>query len=214
MKLLPLPKAFRVILRDGYPPRPALADEIQSRHWFMYVTDKPTEEVTAAKFASNVIYSAIRDQRLRLKGCLGRDEPADIDPIEITRGRLDVLDGTLKVYDGAATLRTYTHLHCYEDEISDLLGGSTAEHATDQPPAAQIDAAQAEKPTKYRWATDAANVPAAVAAIMQGTFTSAHQAAGHFANSSEPGRSYEQNKERLRKLISVALPKTAKDRQS
>jgi hypothetical protein len=214
MKLLSLPEAFRVILRHYYPQWPELADGIKSRHWFYYITDKPAEHVTAARFADNVICSAIRDQRIRLKGCLGRDEPADIDPIEITRGRLDVLWATLDIYDGPHKLRSYSHIHCYEDELSGLLGGSTAEHATDQPPAAQIDAAQAEKPTKYRWATDAANVPAAVAAIMQGTFTSAHQAARHFANSSEPGRSYEQNKERLRKLISVALPKTAKDRQS
>jgi hypothetical protein len=83
-----------------------------------------------------------------------------------------------------------------------------------------VNLASATAPKKYRWASDARNVPAAVAAIKGGVFTSANQAARHFAGQSEPTRTPEQNQERLRKLIGDAIADdatanvTAKDRQS
>jgi hypothetical protein len=100
----------------------------------MYVTDKPAEDVAAAKSAHKAICSAIQTQSLRLAGCLGRKEPADINPIESARGNVDVLDGTLTIYDGSAMLRAYTHLHCYEDEITPLLARPHVEKVVAAPP--------------------------------------------------------------------------------
>jgi hypothetical protein len=129
-----LAEAFRVVLRAGYPQRPALADEIPSDAWFFYppkINGELTEEAKAAFSARETIMNAIRKQRVRLRGCLKGKLPDDIDPIYATQGRLKIFDGTLKVSDGGITLHTYSNVHCYQEEIESLIGDAPT--TTDQP---------------------------------------------------------------------------------
>jgi hypothetical protein len=118
-KLLSLLEAFRVVLRNCYPQRPALADEICNKAWFWYLDGKPTAEVKVADVAHSALLTAIREQRLHLRGYpFGKNEPVDIDPIEAALANVDVFECVLKVYD----VRSYSRVHCYEEDVRALLG--------------------------------------------------------------------------------------------
>ena len=78
-KLLSLLEAFRVVLRNCYPQRPALADEICNKAWFWYLDGKPTAEVKVADVAHSALLTAIREQRSRR----GRRPGADWDAVGI-----------------------------------------------------------------------------------------------------------------------------------
>jgi hypothetical protein len=122
-KLLPLSEAFRVVLRNYYPQRPALADEICNKAWFWYLDDKPTAEAKVADVAHSALLTAIREQRLRLRGYpFGKGEPVNIDPIEAALANVDVFECVLKVYDGGT--RSYSRVHCYEEDVQSLVSRS------------------------------------------------------------------------------------------
>lgn len=152
MKLMSLPEAFRVILRHYYPQWPDLAGEIKSRLWFHYVVDTPAEHVTAAKFAVNLIRSAIIDGRLRLKGFLNGD-PQDIDAMRIIQGELDVHRGTLDIKNGFHTTRSYSNIHCHEDEIRPLLREPSAGQATGRSHA-EVEHVQVPDAPRHRYLTE------------------------------------------------------------
>jgi hypothetical protein len=125
-KQLPLSEAFRVVLRNCYPRRPALADEIQSHAWFTYApkisgTQEPTAEAKVAVVARSALLTAIREQRLQLRGSLSKNVPADIDPIEAARANVYIFECVLKVYDHNTPLRIYSNVHCYDEDVRALL---------------------------------------------------------------------------------------------
>lgn len=119
-----LADAFRIVLRAGYSHRPTLADEIQSYRYFHSAKfDKETgrrvdPEAQAADDALGVLRDATVNKLIRLRARLGDNLPADIDPMEVAWNGIRVFDNTLEVYgERGVTLRTYRHVHCYENEI-------------------------------------------------------------------------------------------------
>lgn len=132
-KMITLTEAFRVLLRAGYPQRPALADKIQSHLYFHYAPiDKSTgrrvdAEAQAADDALALLRGAIVSQSIRLRGRLGDNLPADIDPTEVTGNGISVFNNALEVYQPSTNispfrmLRTYLNVHCYEHEIKSIL---------------------------------------------------------------------------------------------
>jgi hypothetical protein len=130
-KTITMTEAFRVVLRAGYPQRPALADEIRDIHYFHQPFDKTTgrridPEVQAADDALAVLKEAVNKQSIRLRAWLGDNPPADIEPMEVAWNGVHVFDGTIEVYgERGRTLRTYRNVHCYAAEIAAIVAGAT-----------------------------------------------------------------------------------------
>jgi hypothetical protein len=86
--ILPVDR-FRAILREQYPERPALADEIDSPEWFTKRQwDPPTEGTTelkeylAAGKAMDTFYQRVKTYEERLRGIAEDDVERDLGPIE------------------------------------------------------------------------------------------------------------------------------------
>jgi hypothetical protein len=85
--------SYRAVLREHYPERPALADEIDSPEWFLKQQRDPPQEGTterreydAAVEAMNVFYRRVRVSEIRLRGTPEDGVPRDIDPTEQATG--------------------------------------------------------------------------------------------------------------------------------
>jgi hypothetical protein len=131
-KMITLTEAFRVLLRAGYPQRPALADEIQSYRYFHSAPfDKETgrridPEAQAADEALAKLKDAVISESVRLRARLGDNTPNDIEPMEVVWNGVHVFDNTLEVYERGRTLRTYRNVHCYAAEIDALISPAQA----------------------------------------------------------------------------------------
>jgi hypothetical protein len=79
-------------------------------------------EMQAADAARKTLCNAFLQQRIRLRGHLEDGPPADIDPLEMRQGGIKIFECILEVYgERGRTLRTYHNVHCYENEIKELL---------------------------------------------------------------------------------------------
>jgi hypothetical protein len=133
-KMLTLKEAFRTVLRARYPSRPALADEVESAHYFYPPYDgsvRPIEEVQAARDACDVLKDAIANQSVRLHGRrLNCERPDDINPTEITRAGISIFDNVLDVWQPTTRvsqfrqLPNYLNVHCYAADIAALIGAA------------------------------------------------------------------------------------------
>jgi hypothetical protein len=165
-RLIKLADTSRTILRARYPQRPALADEIQNIRYFHSATiNKKTglrndPEMQAADDALAVLRKAVVSQSIRLRGCLEKNLPNDIDPTEVEWNGIHVFDNTLEVYgERGQTLRTYWNVHCYEDEVRVILNTGRSKRVG-APPKADWDGAVKEhlfKLLDHHGAPDAAD---------------------------------------------------------
>jgi hypothetical protein len=136
-KLLLLADAFRAILRSKHPEREDL-QQIDSYQWFYrrrrrivgrnVIHDQADEPAYAAY---DLLKAGIKGQKIRLHGCLNGALAADINPIDAREGELYVFaDGggwptqkqvpRLEIYESKGSRhpsRTYTHVHCYTDDL-------------------------------------------------------------------------------------------------
>jgi hypothetical protein len=99
-------EAFRRILREIYPDRPALADEIQSYDWdyffghrWWFETNLTSDEVIAVNKALKLLDELVVEQgEIRLRGALHPSKPLeDIDPADAKVSKPDVFAGKLRV---------------------------------------------------------------------------------------------------------------------
>ena len=127
-KMLTLTESFRVILRNRYPQRPGLADEVENADYFRPPFDgsvRPVEEVQAVGDALDVLKDAIASQSVRLFGRLNGGLPDEINPTEIDRRGIGILKNDLEVFEQRPVfkvLRIYQHVHCYAADIDALIG--------------------------------------------------------------------------------------------
>ena len=136
-RLISLVDAYRMVLRPACTERPAFVDEISPQHFRFPKSMGATEaEMQAAEAARKTLWNAFLQQRIRLRGHLEGNLPADIDPLEMRQGGIKIFEGILEVYgERGRTLRTYHNVHCYEDEIKELLPS----HSTRRGRKARID---------------------------------------------------------------------------
>jgi hypothetical protein len=128
MKYLPLPDAFRALLRTTHPERTDL-QQIDSIHWFH---DRKTvrlerkiyhDQADAPAFdAYDLLVASVKSHKIRIRGMLegANAQIEDIDQIYAREGKLDIFPGTLKVFAGKASFRiarTYTGVDCYADDL-------------------------------------------------------------------------------------------------
>jgi hypothetical protein len=121
--------SYRAVLREHYPERPALADEINSPEWFLKRQRDPPQEGTtelreyvAAVEAHNIFYWRVRVSEIRLRGTPEDGVPRDIDPTEQETGfefniwtqRFDCR--TTDFFEGARPFgHLYLNVWCYAD---------------------------------------------------------------------------------------------------
>lgn len=171
-KLIMLADAFRAILRAAHSQRPALADEIQSYRYFHSAkVDKKSgrridPEVQAADDALAILKDAIVNQSVRLRGRVGSHLPDDIDPTEVVRTGIGVLDNILEVYEPSTrttafrVLRTYRNVHCYASEIAALVDPQSSSARSPKRVATKRTAAEdAVKACYPKGVPDAVEVP-------------------------------------------------------
>jgi hypothetical protein len=136
--LTPL-KAFQDILRAQYHKRPALADEVTDKDWFLSRqahkvilveetsnTDPPLredlpaqerEEFAAAWTACKTLRTGVQQGKVRLRGRLpGDDFSRDIDPQDAMDGELVIWDDTL---DMGREKKPY-RVRCIAEDIQNL----------------------------------------------------------------------------------------------
>jgi len=58
-------------------------------------------EMQAAEAARKTLWNAFLQQRIRLRGHLEGNLPADIDPLEMRQGGIKIFEGILEVYAAA-----------------------------------------------------------------------------------------------------------------
>lgn len=125
-----LTDAFRQLVCAAYPRRPQLADEIQSYRWFTHPSERleifhcpycaPQEELQAAKAALDALKRGVRQEEIRLRGCLSNrlSKPRkDIDSTEARDGELNIFDRVLEVSEGGGVVRKYQQVDCLANDI-------------------------------------------------------------------------------------------------
>jgi hypothetical protein len=128
MKYLPLPDAFRALLRTTHPERTDL-QQIDSIQWFhrrrtvMKGGKLFHDQADAPAFdAYDLLIASVKSHKIKIRGMLegANAQIEDIDPIYAREGQLDIFAGTLKVFAGKTSsriARTYTGVDCYADDL-------------------------------------------------------------------------------------------------
>jgi hypothetical protein len=159
-------EAFRVLLRARHPEHAAVADEIMSYRWFYYwrSLEVPEDVYQAVDAVLKELQQHIREGRIRLRGELDGNLPADIDEIDCKRARdLCVFAmrshnaGDLPIYregHGLKTDRVYHRVHCNADDLAKLVNPAPAalpaepEQPPNAPPTAKVARKKRTKPDR------------------------------------------------------------------
>ena len=118
-KVMSTSEAFGATLRVLYPQRPALADEIRSRAWFVW---HAPDEARVANEAVKTLRTNVTEKRIRLRGVLKQSgPPADIDPIDAAEGDLDIFKGMLEIRVNGRIRREYTSVYCIAEDVENVV---------------------------------------------------------------------------------------------